>query len=310
MRSPHTGHNGKVIIDGQGTEYWGVRIWWHNTTIDGLDSSKFLIKNFYDQNIRMTGGITGTTIKNLTVSMNDAVSPTTFCMIFGYNVNNTLIENVVVFQDSGSYTGLGNADGIQFGGSNGITIRNCYVKIQNANNSPHSDAIQMYNCNDITVENSIIKHLNAGSTANKQGLYADENCGGVIKIRNNYLEYGQPGGQDLMTIGAMWTDYTAIDSIIITNNTIKYTNGAGDGIGFANNLGANFKGRGICKNNIVVAVNVRLDTTFFGYAHRSNVTNNVYYNPAGGVSIYKSVMVIWGGWKLGDKAGKLDSSRL
>ncbi len=309
VKSPHTGYNGTVTIDGTNITTMGgacIYVPVENVVIDGLDSSKFVLQYGKVSNISVYQ-IKNFTFKNATLHTNPNINPQQAFGIYlyglgltsGYAHGNITFENLRIVQDSGYYAGAGNADGISGGGIDGITIKGCYIVRQNSDNTPHCDVIQLYLSKNITIEDNILKHLNAGSTANKQVLYLQD-CFGEIRIRNNYVEYGQPGGNNALwnriDTQAALTAMGGMDSMIVTNNTVVYTGGTGYGIGFANNLGADFKGRGICKNNIVVAGTVRLDTTFFDYLHKDNVTNNVYYNPAGGNVQINHGDVCYGVW--------------
>ncbi len=194
-----------------------------------------------------------------------------------------LFENLKVIQDSGYYSGSGNSDGFQIQGIDGLTIKNCFIVRQNADNTPHCDGIQMFWCSNVTLENNQIYILPSGATTNKTALMFN-NSGGVVKFINNYIYWAQALGAG-GSLGMQFSDAVRmaaypLDSLIIVNNTSVCLGGTP--IGISNDLGLNYRGRAIVKNNILVGINARYDTLLLDYAHKTNITNNIYYNPAGG----------------------------
>ena len=96
------------------------------------------------------------------------------------------LQNFSILQDSGSYAGNGNSDGIQAGGIDSLIIQDGYISLWNADGSPHQDGIQIYHSKNFTIERNQVIHKNAGATSNRQGIYIT-GSGGKVKIRNNYI---------------------------------------------------------------------------------------------------------------------------
>jgi len=206
-------------------------------------------------------------------------------------LRNILVENVNVLQDSGYYPGAGNSDGFQIGGVDGITIRNCYVKLQNSDNIPHQDCIQFYHSKNITIEKNQFYSLNAGATLNKQGIYMT-NCGGDIKIRNNYIYLGQDSfgsGIALELYDLNWfTNYTQLDSLIISNNTVESrVTSKTNAIRISQSFGDNISGFALVKNNIFKNGAFWFEKRLF--SSFSDCDFNVYYRNSGSISIWDGI---------------------
>ena len=294
-RMTTTGHNGKVIIDGQSTRDYGIlnQSSYNSVIIDGVDKTKFIIRRFLSQGIRFRYN-GGSTIKNFTVELND---PNAFSGVFLFGgewqspptfAGTYTIENFSILQDSGSYAGSGNSDGIQMGGVDGVIIRNGYIRLQNADNNPHSDGIQAYHCKNILIEQNQIYQYDAGATASKQGIYITDS-GGKIKIRNNYIYHRQPSGGSAIAIeiydNTWWTTYAPPDSFIVTNNTVdcKYDNP--NAIRLIQAISSiTFSANTILKNNILIEGGFAIDRKFFTSA--SNCDYNIYYEKGGAATIY------------------------
>ncbi len=291
MKSPHTGYNGKVTIDGTNIVtpnnccvYVGVE----NVVIDGGDPSKFILEYGQATNLSVHEA-TNFTFKNATLYTTPTINPQQTADIYVQRQSPTMVhgdmlfENLRVIQDSGSYSGSGNSDGFQIQGIDGLTIKNCYIVRQNADNTPHCDGIQMFWCSNVTLENNQIYILPSGATTNKTALMFN-NSGGVVKFINNYIYWAQALGAG-GSLGMQFSDAARmaaypLDSLIIVNNTSVCLGGTP--IGISNDLALNYRGRAIVKNNILVGINARYDTLLLDYAHKTNITNNIYYNPAGG----------------------------
>lgn len=292
-RSAEQNHNGKVIIDGQGVRSNGISNQVEanprtNVVIDGLDKDKFIIKgyNYRGIEIRHTPN---QTIKNLTIYIDQ---PNAFSGIFLYGneyqlpptfLTNILIENVNVLQDPGSYSGSGDSDGMQIGGADGVTIRNCFIKLQNSNSTPHSDCVQFYHSKNITIENNEFHNIGSASTDNKQVLYLT-NVGGDIIFRNNYFHHGQNSYGSAMAIeiydNNWWTNYLDPGTFEITNNTVVCDYGSANAIRLVQSLSStNFSANTILKNNILVNGNFAIDRKFF--TSPSNCDYNIFYDPNG-----------------------------
>ncbi len=295
-RSTEVGHNGKVIIDGQSTrngcivnESSSV----NNTIIDGLDKNKFILRKFILQGIRFRYNHNNT-VRNFTIELNE---PVAFCGVFLYGgewespptfAGPYTIEDFSIIQDSGSYSGGGNSDGIQMGGVDGVTIRNGYIRLWNANPTPHSDGIQLYHSKNILIEDNQIIHRNAGATSNKQGIYMT-GSGGDIKIRNNYvlmqsLSFGSAIAIEVYD-NTWWTVYAPPDSFIVTNNTVDCLYDNHNAIRLVQALGStSFSANTILKNNIFVKGTFAIDRKFF--TSGSNCDYNNYYDGTSAVSIW------------------------
>ncbi len=170
MKSPHTGYDGTVTIDGTNITTMGgacIYVPVENVVIDGLDSSKFILQYGKVTNISVNL-IKNFTFKNASLHTNPNINPQQAFGIYlyglgltsGYAHGDITFENLRIVQDSGYYAGAGNADGISGGGIDGITIKGCYIVRQNSDNTPHCDVIQLYLSKNITIEDNILKYLN------------------------------------------------------------------------------------------------------------------------------------------------------
>ena len=274
MRMATTGHNGKVIIDGESIRDYGIlnQSSYSNVLINGIDKTKFIIRRFLDQGIRFRYN-SNNTIKNFTVELNE---PSAFSGVFLFGgewqspptfAGPYTVEDFSILQDSGSYAGGGNSDGIQMGGVDGVTIRNGYIRLQNSNNTPHSDGIQAYHCKNILIEQNQIYQYDAGATASKQGIYITDS-GGKIKVRNNYIYHRQPSGGSAIAIewyNNTWrTIYTPPDSFIVTNNTVDCKYDAPNAIRLVQAISnTDFSANTILKNNIFIKGNFAIDRKYF-----------------------------------------------
>ncbi|HKB87707.1 MAG TPA: hypothetical protein VKD08_16135, partial [Ignavibacteriaceae bacterium] len=81
-RSTESGHDGKVIIDGQSLISYGIlnESSKNYITIDGVDKTKFIIRRFTGQGIRLRYN-GNNTVKNFTIELNE---PTAFSGVFLY----------------------------------------------------------------------------------------------------------------------------------------------------------------------------------------------------------------------------------
>ncbi len=294
-RSTESGHNGKVIIDGQSTRSYGIVNEQSNNyiLIDGVDKTKFIIRKFTRQGIRLRYN-SYNTVKNFTVELN---APDAFSGVFLFGgewqspptfAGPYTIEDFTIIQDSGSYSGGGNSDGIHAGGIDGLTIKNGFIRLWNANPTPHSDCTQLYHCKNITIDNNTFYHFDAGATSNKQGIYMT-NSGGKIKIRNNYLSISSHAFGSSIGIeeydNNWWTTYTPPDSFIVTNNTIvcKYDNP--NAIRLVQSISATtFSANTFLMNNILVKGSFAIDRKFFSSGNHCDYNN--YYDEGTTVTIY------------------------
>ncbi len=294
-RSSENGHDGEVIIDGQSTVSYGILNESSNSNIivDGVDKTKFIIRQFTSVGIRLryNGNIL---VKNFTIELNE---PSAFSGIFLFGgewqtpptfAGPYTIENFTIIQDSGSYAGGGNSDGIQVGGVDGVTVKNGYIRLWNSNPTPHSDDIQLYHCKNVIIENNKLYHFDAGATSNKQGIYLT-NSGGNIKIRNNYISLASNAFGSAIAIeeydNNWWTVYTPPDSFIISNNTVVCKYDAPNAIRLVQSLSpTNFSANSFLLNNIFVKGSFAIDRKFFSSG--TNCDYNNYYDGGSVVTIY------------------------
>ncbi len=294
-RSTENGHDGKVIIDGQSTRSYGIlnETSKNHTTIDGVDKTKFIIRKFTGVGIRLRYN-SYNTVKNFTIELNE---PDAFSGVFLFGgewqspptfAGPYTIENFTIIQDSGSYPGSGNSDGIQAGGVDGLTVRNGYIRLWNSNASPHSDGIQLYHSKNVLIEKNEIYHYDAGPTSNKQGIYFT-NSGGTIKIRNNYISLGSNSFGSSIAIeeydNNWWTVYAPPDSFIISNNTVVCKYDAPNAIRLVQSISAtNFSANTFMLNNIFVKGSFAIDRKFFGSGNQCDYNN--YYDDGANIIIY------------------------
>lgn len=296
-KSPHTGHDGVVIIDGENTRQSCISngAWnqFSDITIDGYDKDEFIITGFTlkGTDFRHEPNMT---IRNITALLNNAGAEVAF-YFYGtewtgtppFTAVNYLLENFSVLQDSGSYSGNQNSDGVTFYGTDSTTIRNGLIKLFNADNYPHQDMVQSSHSKNLTIENIEGYHYNAGATLNKQGIYITD-CGGDIKILNNYIYLGQNAGGSAIAIevydNTWWTTYAPPDSFIVTNNTTVCAYDNPNAIRLVQSLSSTtFSANTFMKNNIFVKGTFAIDRKYF--TSGSNCDYNNYYD-ASGVSIY------------------------
>ena len=309
-RSAEGGYNGSVIIDGQGVRN-GINIYQGTTgsiTIDGLDNTKFKIRNCGSNfDIRHVDSIT---VKNINTYLGPQDISGASINVLGDYPNNRYswyinFDNVNVYQVPGSYSQQ--SDGYNILWVKDLTIKNSTVMLHNSNGEPHADCAQLYYSKNITVENNqLFQYEVAGlpTSASRMCLFI-ERAGGVIKIRNNYIfmntnswgaafTYNQPSVQDAET--------HPLDSIMVTNNTIYAVTGKTDAVKFeVGNIALNAPPKGSkVKNNIVYTDGIiSLDTAIIRTP--GDINNNIFYKGGSPITIYTrrspSYWTDWNTWQ-------------
>lgn len=276
-RSIEPGHNGIVIFDGVDSITNGIVITGlQNVTIDGKDSSKFIVRNFTNNGIRIRGNSDNTKLLNLKV-IGKNQGANIFIQYDGLNMgmNNILLNKVRVIQPYEHL--IGQMDGVQIDGVDSAFISECYFQVRGQLIEQHTDIIQAFRCKDLYFDRCEMYHfpiLQAG-TSNKQGLYL-EDVRGDIQVSNCYIYMYTLSTGSLLSV-ENWNGITDKNIRIFNNTLVTYPVGSpANIIRVSNETGLTAPGSAIIKNNIFVGSgNIWYDDRYFITSNACDY--NIYY---------------------------------
>ncbi len=268
-----SGHNGKVIIDGQNSLDFGVRI---------EEDDYIVVKNLVVRNCVGNGGIrvrycTGAIVENNEIIVYGHggvyLRGTSNCKV---RYNKITTPDYLAAQTDGIYSEL-NKNNSYYGNK---------IIISNGHPDMHNDGIQMYKDENITIYNNYIEQDN-NKVYNAQGIYCTTSKG-TIKVYNNVI-YGPNTKNSLIAVRNLDVGSA---TLIAYNNTL-----VGSGWG-ALRLGCNANSE--VKNNVFICNKsggclIWIDGQV---PNGSNIDYNIYYAPNSSKPYsINSNDVNWASWK-------------
>ena len=253
MKGTDTGHNGNVIIDGEGIIADGIKISKSNyIVIKGIElrnSKRGLIKITHSNYILIEDcrmqiyGRAGVFIQYST----------------GSEVRNCNIE-------TGSYVGI-QTDGIY----SQYTVNNVYdhnyIVINNSEPSGHDDCIQSYKDNNLTIHSNYCEQNN-NKTSNAQGIYATAPTGGVFRFYNNIVNMGnaKSNGMGFQKLGGTGSIEMIENTLYgMRSNSLLFLTDTDDPV---------------IKNNIIYSEGTAFAAKLSDWnGNPSNINNNLIYVP-------------------------------
>jgi parallel beta-helix repeat protein len=199
--STDPGHNGTVIIDGQGSRANGIILdGVHDVTVQGLT-----VQNHVEAQIRVDNG-SGYRIEanTLYVTGNGGV--------FVQRCTNTVVRGNTITTPAYS---TAQTDGIysQRNGGGNVYEANTII-ISNNEPTGHDDCIQLYQDASTTIRGNYCEQANT-KTSNAQGFWLEDNTG-TIEVTDNVL-YGLNTGNTLIGLGNINSGNA---QLVATNNMV------------------------------------------------------------------------------------------
>jgi len=267
-----SGHAGEVILDGQESLSYGVRVRSRQyVVVRGLN-----VRNYIDK-----GQIQLVYSSNVLVEDND-LYVTGHGGVWLQDNHNAIVRGNRI--TTPTYY-RAQTDGIYSQFNHGNTYENNYIVISNYEENGHNDGIQLYKDTDITIRNNYIDL--ASTKALTQGIFAEDSYG-TIETYNNVI-YG-PNARTCLISLIIINEGNA--RLLAHHNTLV---GGEWGVIWMRNTP-----NSIVKNNIMVTYRnngwlLRLDGAI---SDVRNIDYNLYYAPASGVtSSLDNSVKNWSQWK-------------
>jgi len=253
MKATDAGHNGNVIIDGEGVIANGIEISKSNyIVIKGIElrnSSRGLIKVTHSNYILIED-----------------------CMMQVYGRSGVFIQYSAGSEirncniETGSYI-RSQTDGIY----SQYTVNNVYshnhIVINNSERSGHDDCIQSYRDNNLTIHSNYCEQNNS-KTSNAQGIYATAPTGGVFRFYNNIVNMGNAESN-----GMCFQKLGGTGSIEMIENTLY-------GVRSYSLLFLTDTDDPVIKNNIIYSEGNAYAARLLDWnGNPSNINNNLIYVP-------------------------------
>ncbi|CAH2605714.1 Beta_helix domain-containing protein (plasmid) [Rhodovastum atsumiense] len=176
------GHNGAVVIDGQGVQPLGVEIYGQNyVTVSQLE-----VRNTATAAFSVKSVTAGVVLEDNSAYSGDTGDGTSR----GYDVRDSVGPNAVVVRRNSFSTPASTqaqTDGIWSSNNNGVVFENNRIVVSNSDTTGHSDGIQSFQDISITVRNNWFEQAN-NAPINNHGIWLqNERSGGVIEVYNNVV---------------------------------------------------------------------------------------------------------------------------
>jgi parallel beta-helix repeat protein len=272
-RGADAGHDGEVILDGQLTLSYGVRV----------EGQAFVIVCGLTVGNYIDSGQIRVRYSSEVIVENNKIYVTGHGGVYLHDNDNVIVRNNAI--TTPSYLAA-QTDGIYSQLNVGNVYEGNYILINNDETTGHDDAIQMYRDRDITIRNNYLEQYNS-KVSNAQGIYAT-NSYGTIKAYNNIV-YGPNTKNCLLTL-AIYDEGDA--HLIAYHNTLV---GGGWGVVYVKDAP-----NSIVQNNIMVTFKdngwlFRLDGTL---TDPQSVDYNIYFAPNSGItSSIDDAGVSWEDWQ-------------
>ena len=269
-----TGHNGKVIIDGNNTLSHGVYFDNLNDyiTIDGI-----YIRNTTGYAIIAQDGWTGSYGAYFFKQDHHIGIQVKNCNLYLSSSAGIALKGVENYYGSGNvittttYSPTGTTDGYWVQACTNTVIDGDSIIISNTNPTPHCDGIQLNQDTSTTIKNCYIEHTD-NKSSNSQHIFSSEGFGDIV-IYNNIINMGTSSSNGISIRQVTIGNY---NSITIVGNTIygNSSNTVDHGIWITE-----FAGIPTIKNNILAYYNQPgSGITSVSY---SETSNNLLYNTTG-----------------------------
>lgn len=250
-----SGHNGKVIIDGQSTRTYCI---YASGSGDYVKVNGLFLRNASTNNMRIER--TGFVVDNCSLYVATGASSA----IRFRSAKDCIVSNNYIW--TGTNIGSGNGDGIQvdgYGSSTNITVNNNTFLMYNENVDDHCDAIQYWSFQGTShIYNNYIL-LNNDKRANTQAIYLNT-VGGVFKVYNNAIvSRSKQNTTGMITIKESTTAYD-LDTVLVYNNSVLAF-----GFGYGINIDASLNADAQCYTQVINNVALHLDS-----ARATYTTNN------------------------------------
>jgi parallel beta-helix repeat protein len=267
------GHNGEVILDGQLTLSYGVRV----------EGQAFVIVRGLTVGNYVDSGQIRVRYSSDVIVENNKIYVTGHGGVYLHDNDNVIVRNNAI--TTPSYL-TAQTDGIYSQLNVGNIYEGNFIVISNDETTGHDDAIQMYRDTDITIRNNYLEQYNS-KQSNAQGIYAT-NSFGTIEAYNNIV-YGPNTKNCLLTL-AIYDEGNA--QLMAYHNTLV---GGGWGVIYVKDAP-----NSIVQNNIMVTFQdngwlFRLEGALID---PQNVDYNLYYAPNSGItSSINDNGVSWEDWQ-------------
>ncbi|HKI79554.1 MAG TPA: right-handed parallel beta-helix repeat-containing protein [Ignavibacteriaceae bacterium] len=247
------GHNGKVIIDGEGKRENGIIISKNsNITIKGIalrNSNLGLIELSHADNIM---------IEACEMDVNGRAG-----VYIEYSKESEIRRCII---EAGSYVDC-QTDGIY----SQYTVNNVYdhnhIVINNSEPSGHDDCIQSFKDNNLTIRSNYCEQNNS-KTSNAQGIYTTMPTGGVFRFYNNIVNMGNAKSN-----GMSFRTLTGTGAVEIIGNTLY-------GIRSYSLMYVTETSNPIIKNNIIYSEGTFYTAKLLNWnGNPDNINNNLVYAP-------------------------------
>jgi len=247
------GHNGKVIIDGEGKRENGIIISKNsNITIKGIalrNSNLGLIELSHADNIM---------IEACEMDVNGRAG-----VYIEYSKESEIRRCII---EAGSYVDC-QTDGIY----SQYTVNNVYdhnhIVINNSEPSGHDDCIQSFKDNNLTIRSNYCEQNNS-KTSNVQGIYTTMPTGGVFRFYNNIVNMGNAKSN-----GMSFRTLTGTGAVEIIGNTLY-------GIRSYSLMYVTETSNPIIKNNIIYSEGTFYTAKLLNWnGNPDNINNNLVYAP-------------------------------
>jgi len=247
------GHNGKVIIDGEGKRENGIIISKNsNITIKGIalrNSNLGLIELSHADNIM---------IEACEMDVNGRAG-----VYIEYSKESEIRRCII---ETGSYVDC-QTDGIY----SQYTVNNVYdhnhIVINNSEPSGHDDCIQSFKDNNLTIRSNYCEQNNS-KTSNAQGIYTTMPTGGVFRFYNNIVNMGNAKSN-----GMSFRTLTGTGAVEIIGNTLY-------GIRSYSLMYVTETSNPIIKNNIIYSEGTFYTAKLLNWnGNPDNINNNLVYAP-------------------------------
>ncbi|MDW7681297.1 MAG: right-handed parallel beta-helix repeat-containing protein [bacterium] len=266
-----SGHNGEVIIDGQMTRDFGVRV----ESADYIEVSHLTVKNCNGNGQIRVRYCTGAVIKN------NSLYVTGHGGVYLHSVSNSVVRDnrITTPNNTGAQV-----DGIYSQLCSNNRYEGNHIVISNQSLDPHCDGIQLYVDSDITIRNNYIEQDNT-KPYNAQGIYATD-CSGTIYAYNNVI-YAPNTENALLTLGKFSQGNA---KLIAYHNTLV---GGGWGTIHVKNCP-----NSIVKNNVIINYLQNGQTMRVSSSSGVQIDNNIHYAPNSSRLIsYNDAGKTWSEWR-------------
>ena len=269
-----SGHNGKVIINGEGTRASGVVI----GNCNYINVRGIIFENLSWAGVKIDHS-NYVTAENCTVRQQGRAG------VFVQYSTGVEIKGCTI--ETGSYINA-QTDGIY----SQYTVNDIYdhnhIVINNSDPGGHDDCIQSYKDNNLTVHSNYCEQNNS-KTSNAQGIFATVPQGGTFRFYNNVVNLGnaESNGMSFLKLGGTGTVEIIGNTLFgVTSYSLLYVSGTNNPV---------------IKNNIIYSNGTTFASRVLDWnGNSSNINNNIIYvsnSTHDYVARFCGVNETWRGWQ-------------